>query len=310
VKGKVAGAKERLTGKKPATPADQQPVPGRASPRPTVTLPFSMAREAHKVTLTPQAGSVAVTMSSTTLPFTTKLQNAHLAIENFREYMTTIEDPEIRARYEREILPAIVGFSAPTVEEFTTIYNEYFPKDQPGARLAPSDQPSAKAKMQPLVDGGERLLRRIQDWAAATGIEDLTRENFEKAVAERGRAVWSARFIEIQAGINEVISGFNYKGVPLQYTGSARKGWRGPHKAQTRFDATSFDVDLYVVHPADFTSISKARPGAVLAGKIFPRNATPELRTLSDAVAAALAARYPDVRRIRDSVVVLRGSPA
>jgi hypothetical protein len=93
----------------------------------------------------------------------------------------------------------------------------------------------------------------------------------------------------------------------LQYVGSAQSGWRGPHKGTTRFDASNFDVDLYVVHPADFAAIQARRPGAVLAGKIFPQN-SPELLRLSNEVARALAARFKEVDRIGESSVVLRGS--
>lgn len=192
------------------------------------------------------------------------------------------------------------------MDSFKAIYKEHFP---PGARapMSKAAETAAKAQVRPLVARGESLVRQIQEWGATTGIPDLTKEKIDETLRVKGREIWQEKFTKVQAGIAEVIAAYNYKGEPLQYVGSAQSGWRGPHKGTTRFDASNFDVDLYVVHPADFAAIQARRPGAVLAGKIFPQN-SPELLRLSNEVARALAARFKEVDRIGESSVVLRGS--
>ena len=302
--------KDKVTGKGPGqTPGPQQAAPesGRPAVRPSVDLPFSMAGESHTVTLAPKGNDVDVSMSSVTLPLTTKFKDAHLAIDNFRQYMSTIEDPDIRARYEAELLPKIVAFAVPSVAQFKSVYKEFFPPGGPLVPLGKSGEDAAKAKIRPLVTRGEQLVRQIQEWGSTTGISDLTKERITETLRVEGRRIWFEKFQRTQAEIAEVIGGFTYKGEPLQYVGSAKTGWKGPHKGSVRFDLADFDVDLYVVHAEDFEATRARNPGAVLAGKIFP-SAAPQLQRLSNDVARALVARFPDVHRIGESSVVLRAT--
>jgi hypothetical protein len=55
----------------------------------------------------------------------------------------------------------------------------------------------------------------------------------------------------------------------IDFTGSAKTGYRGPHEGQTRFGASDFDIDLYTVHAADYAAAVR-RGAAQVGGKIFP----------------------------------------
>jgi hypothetical protein len=141
VKGKVDAGKEWAGGGKRTVTAENEKEPEPDSEtgesavleRPTVDIPFAMAGEEHKVTLAPKGADVNVTMSSQTLPLTKKFQQAHLAIDNFRQYMSTITDPEIKARYETEILPKLVAFAAPLRGQLQGHLQGTLPARCPGA---------------------------------------------------------------------------------------------------------------------------------------------------------------------------------
>jgi hypothetical protein len=67
-----------------------------------------------------------------------------------------------------------------------------------------------------------------------------------------------------------------------------------------------FDVDLFVIHPAAFEEARRLR-APVLNGKIFaPSSRLEDLISAQTAVVGDLTARFPQVRKVRTSSLVLR----
>jgi hypothetical protein len=274
--------------------------------RPDVAVGFEMAGESHQLKFDASPNGVQVLMASQELPLTTKFRQAHTLIDNFKHYMSTVTDPVVKERYDAELAPKLEGFPATKVDDFKKIYNQFFPPGSAPAPLGPQQRKNASAQVEPLVVASQQLLAEIKAWGSTTGISDLSEAKINATLQNKGNEIWKQAHAKIQERINGVLAGFNYKGLPLGYVGSAQSGWRGPPKGTTHFDASNFDVDLYVVHPAEYDSIARRKPELVIAGKIFPGAYASELRALSTSVAAALAAEFPNVARIDKSNIVLR----
>ncbi|MGW6204549.1 hypothetical protein ACWF9B_13010 [Streptomyces sp. NPDC055089] len=282
----------------------QQPV------RPTVKVPFGLADEAHTLTLKPNGSDVSVTMaSSNELPLTTKFHQAYNKIDNFKHYMSTITEPTVKEMYEMELLPKIVSFQAPSVDRFKKIYDATFPKEARGLPLGRDGQKNAANKVRPLVTQADRLLAEVKEWAATTGISDLSEEEIDNTIQIKGREIWNAAWQKKKTEVEGILSLFEYKGKPIEYRGSVKNGMKGLPKGKTHFDANDFDVDMYVVHPDEFRAIVRARPSRELAGKIFPNiTDTRELFDISKQIADRLGEAFPNVSRARESEIVLRES--
>ncbi|MFI9586809.1 HPC2 multi-domain protein [Streptomyces sp. NPDC052236] len=288
----------------------RQDTAGQRVKRPTVHVPFQMAGESHTLTFKPSGTDLAITMASQELPLTKKFQQAHTSIDNFKHYMSSIEDPTVKELYEMELLPKIIQFQAPAVSRFKKIYEDTFPKEAHGVPLGKAGEKRAADRVRPLITQAEQLLDDIKKWAATTGIQDLSAEEFDKAVRTKGGEIWLAVHAERKAKVEEVISTFDYKGEPIQYRGSLKSRWKGPHKGKVRFDPQDFDVDMYVIHTEDFERIERSNPTRVQAGKVFPSvRDTPELVILTRNIKQALIKALPGVARVGDSDVVLRKVP-
>ncbi|WP_333734281.1 phage tail protein [Streptomyces sp. IBSBF 3010] len=278
--------------------------------RPTVKVPFNLADEAHTLTLEPTGSDVSVLMaSSNELPLTTKFHQAYNRIDNFKHYMGTITEPTVKELYEIELLPKIVAFQAPSVDRFKKIYEATFPKEARGVALGRDGQKTAANKVRPLVSQADQLLAELKEWASTTGISDLSEEEIDNTIQNKGREIWHSAWQRKKAEVEEILSAFTYKGQPVQYRGSVQNGMKGLQKGKTHFDVNDFDVDMYVVHPEEFRAITRARPSRELAGKIFPNvTDTRELLSISNEVADRLARAFPDIPRAGKSEIVLRES--
>lgn len=274
--------------------------------RPDVAVDFEMAGASHKLKFDASPNNVQILMASQELPLTTKFRQAHTAIDNFKHYMSTVTDPVVKERYAAELAPKLESFPSAKVDQFKNIYNRFFPSGSAPAPLGPQQRKNASAQVGSLVTEAQQFLAEIKAWGATTGISDLSEAKINSTLQNKGNEIWKQAHAQVKERISGVIAGFNYKGLPLSYVGSVQSGWRGPPKGTTHFDASNFDVDLYVVHPEEYDSVARRRPELVLAGKIFPGAHTPELRNLSTTVAAALAAEFPNVARINRSNIVLR----
>jgi hypothetical protein len=278
--------------------------------RPEVAVPFGMASQSHELTFEPKGDDVEIDMASANkLPLTTKFQEAHVAIDNFRAYMTSVTDPTVKSDFETNILPKIQALQAPQVAEFKATYNRLFPKPDPSGNRPPPliSDAQAKANVDALRSAAQKLLSELSAWGVATGIDDLSRGAVDKTLQAKGDAIWRASWEKVRAQILNTISGFNYKGAKISVTGSASSGWKGPHKGQLHFDPGDFDVDLYTVHPAEFKA-AQDRGAKIVFGKIFPQAEAPDLMKVSGDVVAALTSAFPGVVRVTSSAVVLRAS--
>ena len=156
-----------------------------------------------------------------------------------------------------------------------------------------------------MINEAQQLVGRISAWAAKMGVSELSSEEIERAVQEKGNKLWSKAWQVTREQIGAVIGAYDYMGAQVKIRGSVQKGFRGDPKARTRFDERDFDVDMYVVHPTEFDAAVEA--GAdVVRGKIFPQPRVPGLVTTSNTIVDALTAAFPHVARIARSNVVLR----
>ncbi len=312
-----AGFDPRKLFRKPASAAGATPTAGASppaaagkdapAPRPPVTVPFDMAGAPHQLFFEPAGDDVQIKMaSSEKLPFTDKFSKAQGAVDLFAQYVTTIEDPGVKAEFQTKLLPNLKRLSAQNVANFRTLYESRFPK-KGGPGISNEE---AKAGVNALIAQAQQQLAALVQWGASTGINDLSKESVDARMETVGAEVWRAQFTKTRDLITNTISAFKYKGTSkIDFTGSAKTGYRGPHKGQTRFNLGEFDVDLYTVHKADFDAA--ARKGAqVVAGKIFPtdRLAPKELSACSQQVVAALVAALPGIQGVAGSTVVLKGS--
>jgi hypothetical protein len=250
------------------------------------------------------------------LPMSDEFRAPYEAIDNFSYYAETQLPPELRQRFESEMLPQIREFQKDALEQFKAMYKEFFPSTSAERALPPAREAEARAEVQPLVDRTETMLGEIHDWVERNGVEELRDAGFDRAV-ELGEQAWRARYEEYRTAINEVIARFDYMGEPLGYIGSMQDGMRGPHKAMAHADLRAFDVDLYVIHQAEFDrlydSVMENAPDQISRGKIFPDpenpDVAPELHALGMAITRELSLLFPDNPDIMDSMVVLRREP-
>ncbi|GLI00055.1 toxin glutamine deamidase domain-containing protein [Phytohabitans aurantiacus] len=250
------------------------------------------------------------------LPLSEEFRTPYEAIDNFSYYAETHLPPELRQRFQEELLPQIREFQKEALEQFKATYKEFFPSTSAERALPPARDAAARAEVQPLVDRTEAMLGEIHDWAQRTGVEELRDAGFDRAV-ELGEQAWRARYEEYRTAINEVIARFDYMGEPLGYIGSMQDGMRGPHKAMAHADLREFDVDLYVIHQAEFDrlydSVMENAPNQISRGKIFPDNdrpdVAPDLLLLGREIVDQLELLFPDNPGIADSMVVLRREP-
>jgi hypothetical protein len=276
--------------------------------RPQVSIPFEMAGAGHTIKLTPSTTGVAVTMSSEPeLPLTKQYSTAHKAIDNFRHYMNSIKDPEVRKKFEAEVAPMITVFQGPSVEQFKAVYAKFFPKGSE-RELRKDQQKPAADQVRPLRDEAEKLLAELKAWAAKTGIQELTAEAFDKTISTEGQRIWREHWEAAKARIDEIVAKYSFQGKPVEYRGSAQKGYRTAAKGKTHFDARDFDVDAFVVHEELYKKMVGRRPDRELNGKVFPDpdDETFELVKISGKLSAELSAAFPDVARVEKTVVVLR----
>jgi hypothetical protein len=274
--------------------------------RPNVDVPFDMAGHSHTLTFEPKPGGVEVKMASEVLlPLTKQFRTASASIEYVRRYITSIKDPEVKAKFEAEFGAKILEFQAPSVEAFSQIYQGIFPPGTAPAPLRKDQERVAADRVRPLVTQAEKLLAGIKAWAAAAGVEGLSKEDFDRTITTKGKPIWDEEFKQVQDKIKAVLAGFNYRGSPIEFRGSTQSGLRSPAKGKTLFVATDFDIDMYVVHEKDFTTLERmGRTSRDFIGA--DADDTPQLLDLQTKVRAKLVATFPDVARVGESTIVLR----
>ncbi|MFD7624043.1 hypothetical protein ACFV6W_46115, partial [Streptomyces sp. NPDC059802] len=273
--------------------------------RPTIPVHFEMAGHSHTLTFSPEGNDVSVTMASNDIrPYAPLFGAAHARINYFRHYMESIEDPDVKKRFEADILPWIESFLHINTMNFRSLYKVQFP-----ARGKELRTPEHTAKVRRMTSEAEQALQNLKQWAAKTGIPDLAPAEIDKVLNTRAVEIWKEEFQKKKARIEATIGGFNYIGNPIKYRGSMLTGVRGIQKGFTHFDPKSFDVDMYVIDPADFERIIRSR------GRSWTKNwikgdavHAPELLRLSLRVGAALGSAFPEVAEIGESKVILRKS--
>jgi hypothetical protein len=310
VKDKFGKKKPKKDEKRPPDkkkPEDKKPADDKAE-RPDITVPFDLAGESHHLNFNASPRGVEITMASRELPLSQQFGRAHVAIENFKHYMNSVTDETVKGLYEIELAPKL-NFPKADITTFNKIYEDIFPRDMPTTELRGEAHKRAADMVRPLLKRAQDALAELKAWAATTGIGDLSEENITKTLQTKANDMRLAALKKIQARIYEIIGRFDYKGQKIDFVGSAKAGVRGPHKGWTHFDASDFDVDLYVVHAEDFDAIAAAQPDLVKAGKIFPGPNPDARRHLGDKsreVADALGDEFKAVTRIKKSSIVLR----
>lgn len=288
------------------------PGPAASGPthRPTIDIPFTMSGASHTMSLAPrEGGDIEVLMASGTFgKATDQFRAAQQELDNLRRYIRTdLQDQTVRELFELEFGDALDTLPAGLVQRFTTLYRRYFPPGSTG-ELTEAERTRARQQVGALTSEAQTLVQQITSWAARMGVDGFGRPDFNETIQTRGNQLWSQAWQRTRAGVQEVIGGFDFRGVPVQMRGSVQKGFRGDPKARVRFDERDFDVDLYVEHKEAYDAAVTA--GArVAAGKIFPQRAVPDLSALSSRVASALRARFPTIARVGESDVVLRREP-
>jgi hypothetical protein len=220
VKGKLAGSEK---GAKATGTAAKEAEKG-APPRPTVNVPFDMAGHGHTLTFQPTPGGVEVKMASEVLmPLTKQFRTASASIEYAKRYIASIKDPGIKKKFEEEFGQKLIDFQAPSVEAFKKAYEATFPPGKAPAPLGKEQEKVAANRVRPLVTEAEKLLAGIKAWASTTGVEGLSKEDFDKTISTKGKAIWDEEFKKVQAKIKEVLTGFNYRGSPIEFRGSTHR---------------------------------------------------------------------------------------
>ncbi|MFC9944565.1 eCIS core domain-containing protein [Streptomyces pratensis] len=285
--------------------------------RPTVKASFTMNGERHRMVLKPSGADVSVKMESRLLPLEDRYRAAYNEIEFFKAYVSRIEDPETRRRFEVELLDEISEFQVDSVKEYKSAFKEAFPhRANEPLGLSRQQQAMSRARVQQLVWQLRGMNRKITRWANRNGIVDLDRSEIGKGISKKGERIWGERYQNIKKTIDGVVLRFTYKGRKLEYVGSLNTGTRGPHKGRTAFNINDFDVDLFVVHPAEWRKylpvITAEAPEKVSNGKIFP--IWPQMRelynlgrTVGKALTRVLRGRVKDSEKFTDETeVVLR----
>jgi hypothetical protein len=249
------------------------------------------------------------------LPLNDAFRRPYDALDSIAYFMEEHAPPEIRQRFEAEQLPALREFRKQALERFQTLYRKFFPSTSSERALPPDRARDAADEVRPLAEEAERMLEEVRAWSDATGVPELRREAFDQAV-EQGERAWRQRYEEYRAAAMDVVARARYQGEPLGFIGSMQDGLRGPHKGMTRADLNAFDLDLYVIHRAEFDRlydiIMQHRPELLSRGKIFPDlngPLTPELnRTIRD-IRSRLKDLFPDNEDVAESDIVLRREP-
>ncbi|MFH8472086.1 hypothetical protein [Streptomyces sp. NPDC018000] len=272
-------------------------------PSPKILVPFNMVGEAHTLTFSPKGRDVDVLMASANEDlFIDKFSRVHVAIDNFKHYMETIEDKAVKERFQKHILPRIESINETHVTTFKAIYRR---------RWAGKHERSNEAErhlISQVIDEAQRELQSLKKWAAKTGIPDLAPDAIDKTIDEKGGQIWREEYERKKRRIDAIIEKFDYNGNPIQYRGSMSTGWRGEQKGKTHFNPQEFDIDMFVVDPEEFQRVVEKKGRRRKWDKaIFPdMQYTPKLVHLGQMIGAALAAEFPDVKGIGESTIVLR----
>jgi Domain of unknown function (DUF4157) len=294
--GKDKDGKDDKADQTAAKPGDVQ--------RPRIVVPFSLASESHELIIDPRGGAEPeIDMASgASLPFEKKQRDAYNGIEYFKQYMSTITDAQVRREFETKLMPEIARFQVSNIEAWKALYRAKFPSDVSDAE--------ARARAETVKNDAERLLASLKSWGATSGIPDLSKDAVNDTLVTKGQTIWKEAWEKRRQQVIAALAAVTYKGIELQRRGSIEKGYRGPQKNQVRFNPDDFDVDLYVVHLADYQA-ALAAFADVKGDQIFPNDpaAPAALRQVSKAATAALTQALPDIGRLKDTTVSLRGAP-
>ncbi|MFD7233783.1 DUF4157 domain-containing protein [Streptomyces syringium] len=291
----------------------------QAAKAPTVKVAFDMYGRRHRMILKPVGSDVSVTMASGELPLGDRYRKAYNSIEYLKAYVNRIENPRVKERFQRELLPDIEHFQKDSVSEYKKVFKEAYPHrvDEPN-ELNALQKSRAEAKMRVLLLRLRVMTRRIGTWGDANGVPDLTGGAIDEAVRRRGQTIWEEEYKSIRSTVDSVLVRYTYKGARLHYLGSLKWGTRGPHKGRTAFNTSDFDVDLYVVHPIEFAKaypVMKANsPKDVDEEKISPKKPwMADLVNLGSTLGAefvrTLGERVRNPEELRKTDIYLRKDP-
>lgn len=277
--------------------------------RPTITVAFMLGGESHELILDPKGGDIAqVEMASANrLPFDRKYRDAYNGIEYFKQYMTSITDAQVRREFETRFRPLIDKFQSPSIEAWKKIYDEHFPKEGRGPPITAEE---ARGRADAVHREAEALLESLRNWGATSGIRDLSKDAVVDAWMDKGKEIWEEAWNKRKQQVDTTLGSISYKGRPLEYRGSLALGYRGHiSKNYVAFNPDDFDVDLYVVHEADYVAAA-ARGARTIGGQIRPNDvfAPAELKETSTKAQAALVGIFPDIAQMKETYIALRGA--
>ncbi|KAA8650559.1 uncharacterized protein ATNIH1004_003246 [Aspergillus tanneri] len=206
------------------------------------------------------------------LPLESSFKEGWNSIEFMKIYLQQSEDVKLRLLFQKEMMLKIDDFQTDITKQYTAIFKDAFPRrENEPFGLTDEQKASTRERVQRLIWHLDEMILTIKCWANRNGMKQYEVSN---GIAEKGEQLWNDRFQSLKETIDKLLLRYSYKGKHLQYVGSLNHGMRGAHKGRTAFNINDFDVDLFVVHAAEYHKfypvIAAEFPGNISNGKIFP----------------------------------------
>lgn len=299
-----------------AAPVVEADAPARMEP---IVVPFAMHGAQHTWTVREAAaGSVDIEMASAPILPTSSFRQYYSELDDWKHYLASIRDrmpPEIQRQVDSK-LNHLANIRTSQIAAYQAIYERTFGTRRAGGSEGHRNPAKERGAVQALSDLAERDARTLREWAAATGVEDISRAALVSTLRTLASPVFNAVVAERRTAVNGILRPFRSPNRrPVEYRGSLDEGVRGPHKAGVRFNPDDFDLDLFVVDPAWHAAILAAHGAgfeAEFRGRPIPaRSAGAVAENLQERVLDALEApgAVPGLRAGDNYILIRYESP-
>ncbi|PYH87083.1 hypothetical protein BO82DRAFT_397013 [Aspergillus uvarum CBS 121591] len=231
------------------------------------------------------------------LPLEDLFRASYNELEYLKLYLGDLQDPNTHHHpFTSAHIDEVETFQAYITHQYTLVFKHAFPHraNEPFG-LTIHQESTTRANVTLLLRHLDAANWALARWAQQNILLDIAQADLRRRGVTRGEALWTQRYAAIKARVDGVLAGSRYRGQPLAYVGSLNHGIRGAHKGKTAINLHDFDVDLFVVHPAEWRrllpAIRTGYPDHLSNEKIFPLEThLRELQELGEAVGLALAA--------------------
>ena len=261
--------------------------------------------------MVPSADDIAVTMSSRELPLTKQYSIAYNTIDNFTRYMNSIEDPDVRTRFEAEFGP-IREFQGPPLASFQEIYKTFLPSGVEWEALSEPRKQQPRRRSTASFETPAAFLRPLQEWAARTGVTDLTTDF--KSITDRGQVIWQESWLAAQATVDRIIGQHTFKGGPTGTAAvsvSVRRVCDHPRRGRRPLPTRTSTSTLMWWTGSCIKELWKTIPAGTSPVRSFPKLTTNvEIRrlvTTGPILSRDLVAAFPGVARLTNVEVAIWG---